>query len=630
VADVQFPSLKLPDIDLAEWRTRPHHRRLEPLAHDWALNGFGTPGVIYLVYLIKIALYAFGAVVVISLTSNVGGIASFGDWWTEPITYQKLVVWTLLWEILGLGCGSLPLTLRFIPPIGGVLYWVQPETMRLPPWPGRVPFTRGTRRTIVDVGLYLVVLGDCVVLLCSGAAHGYPFDTLPDAPIVVLLAALVVLGLRDKTVFLAARPEHYLVMMVVFLFPPTNMVFALKLCMLAMWWGAATSKLNRHFPFVVSVMVSNTPWQTSSRVKKALYRDHPQDMRPSRLSELLAHGGTAVEFCVPLVLILSRGGLLTTLAVTAMVLFHVHIFSTFPLGVPLEWNVFFVFSTLYLFGHYAPVGADTLTSTTLAVLLVLLLAVGPVLGNLRPDLVSFLPAMRYYAGNWASSLWLFRKDGSEDHLDTTLVKPAHVPFRQLAALYDEDTADLLLYRGLAFRGMHSHGRALNGLLTRAVDDPAQYDVRDGELVAGVALGWNFGDGHLHDHRLLDAIQAECEFAPGQLRVITLESQPIHRPTQRYRILDAAEGLLEEGTVLVADMVSRQPWLSADDVTIPVELVLSAAGSAPTVFAATPVAEAAPLTRPRPRPLAAGATAGDAGAVAPVRPRPRPQPSKPVG
>lgn len=31
----------------------------------------------------------------------------------------------------------------------------------------------------------------------------------------------------------------------------------------------------------------------------------------------------------------------------------------------------------------------------------------PVLGNLRPDKVSFLPSMRQYSGNWASALWAF-------------------------------------------------------------------------------------------------------------------------------------------------------------------------------------------------------------------------------
>jgi hypothetical protein len=304
-----------------------------------------------------------------------------------------------------------------------------------------------------------------------------------------------------------------------------------------------------------------------------------------------------------------------------MVLFHTHIFSTFPLGVPLEWNVFFVFSILYLFGHYASVGAGTLTSTTLAVLLVLLLAVPPILGNLRPDLVSFLPAMRYYAGNWATSVWLFREDGAEERFDTSLVKPAHVAHKQLARLYDDQTAELMLYSGLAFRAMHSHGRALNGLLTRAVDDLARYTPREGEIVAGVALGWNFGDGHLHDQRLLTAVQFECEFQPGQLRVITLESQPFGRPTQRYRILDAADGLLEEGTVRVTDLVNRQPWLSADDVTVPVEVSFRATSAAPRVFAPTRVTSAESVNgrpRPRPRPPAVEQPAQER------RPRPRPR------
>jgi hypothetical protein len=111
--------------------------------------------------------------------------------------------------------------------------------------------------------------------------------------------------------------------------------------------------------------------------------------------------------------------------------------------------------------------------------------------------------------------------------------------------------------------MHSHGRALNALSTRAVDDVEDYDVREGELVAGVVLGYNFGDGHFHDQRLLAAVQERCCFAPGGLRVVTLESQPAHVPRQRYRIWDAAAGLVEEGWVDVRDMVVRQPWLGED-------------------------------------------------------------------
>ena len=64
-------------------------------------------------------------------------------------------------------------------------------------------------------------------------------------------------------------------------------------------------------------------------------------------------------------------------------------------------------------------------------------------------------------------------------------------------------------------------------------------MREGELVAGVVLGYNFGDGHFHDHRLLAAVQERCGFEPGELRVVTLESQPAHVQRQRYRIFDAA-------------------------------------------------------------------------------------------
>ncbi len=103
--------------------------------------------------------------------------------------------------------------------------------------------------------------------------------------------------------------------------------------------------------------------------------------------------------------------------------------------------------------------------------------------------------------------------------------------------------------------MHSHGRAINGLLPHAVDDVEEYHVREGELIAGVVLGWNFGDGHLHNHHLLEAVQERCHFKPGELRVITLESQPAHVQRQHYRIFDAATGLVEEGYVNVADMVS---------------------------------------------------------------------------
>ena len=103
----------------------------------------------------------------------------------------------------------MPLTFRFMPPIGGILYWLRPGTVRLPPWPDRVPLTRGTRRTLVDVaalrGRARVAASTC----CSPTASRRPGPP-PGASTRRLSPCcsgfLGLLGLRDKVSFLAARP----------------------------------------------------------------------------------------------------------------------------------------------------------------------------------------------------------------------------------------------------------------------------------------------------------------------------------------------------------------------------------------------------------------------------------------
>jgi hypothetical protein len=567
-----------PPVDIEEWKRRPLLERIKPLAQDWALNGVGVPTSVYLLYIVKLVIFAVGGALVISAsTSGLGGLGDLGSWWTEPIVFQKVVLWTMLWEFIGLGAGSMPLTFRFMPPIGGILYWLRPGTIRLPPFPDRVPLTRGSRRTLLDVALYAGVLAAGLFLLLSNgdAVAGRAAGRLDPAAIGVLLGFLVLLGLRDKVSFLSARPELYGLLLFVFLFPIGNLFVASQLVLVCIWWGAAASKLNKHFPFVVAVMISNTPWNRSRAAKRKLYRNHPEDLRPSQQASLAAHLGTVMEFSLPLLLLVSRGGTLCTIAVVGMIIFHVHITSTFPLAVPLEWNLFMIFGLLFLFGHYGDVPFSTLDEPLLIAAIVAVGVLVPVAGNLRPDKISFLASMRYYAGNWATSQWLFRRDGAEEKLDLSLVKPAHVVVEQLTKLYGREMAELLLTKGLAFRAMHTHGRALNGLLPRAVEDVEAYSVREGELIAGVAVGWNFGDGHFHNQQLLEAVQERCHFAEGQVRVVTIESQPAQVQRQHYRIYDAATGLIEEGYVQVKDMVDRQPWLDATG-TFPVEVIHSSA------------------------------------------------------
>lgn len=571
-----FMSPDLPDVDHDTWPSLPRATRLQIVCRHWAENGFGTPYAVYLLYLIKIGLYVAAPAAIISLTPGLGGLSHIAQWWTQPIVYQKVIIFTLLFEVLGLGCGSGPLTGRFMPPIGGVLYWLRPKTIRLPAWPEKVPFTRGDSRGVVDVALYAIVLGSAVWALLSPGAPGpggWPVTGAGDVglinPVLVIptIVALALLGLRDKTIFLAARGEHYWLKLFVFFFPFTDQVAAFKIIMLCLWWGAATSKLNHHFPYVVAVMTSNNALLRSRLflpVKHLLYRDHVNDLRPTWLPKLMAHvGGTTAEFIVPTVLVFFAGDHpWRWFLIGFMVLFHLNILSNLPMGVPLEWNVFFIFSLFYLFGHYGAIRATDLRSPLLLALIAIAVAI-VIVGNLFPEKVSFLPAMRYYAGNWATSTWCFRA-GAEDKIEADVVKSSALVINQLTKLYGAGTAEVMSDKVAAFRAMHTHGRALNGLLPRAIGNEAEYRMREGEVVAGPLVGWNFGEGHLHNEQLLEAIQRRCNFEDGDVRVIILEGQPIHIQKQWYRIVDAKTGLIESGYVDVSEMLTRQPWPEPGD------------------------------------------------------------------
>ena len=225
-----------------------------------------------------------------------------------------------------------------------------------------------------------------------------------------------------------------------------------------------------------------------------------------------------------------------------MILFHVHITSTFPLAVPLEWNVFMIFGILFLFGHYGDVPLSTLDDPLLIAILAVICVGIPVLGNFRPDMVSFLPSMRYYAGNWATSQWLFRKDsGAEEKLDRRIIKAAPIVDRAARRRStSRDLVDVLLYKGLAFRSMHSHGRALNGARCRARSTTSR-------TTTCARASWSPASSSAGTSATATSTTSSCSTrsrsaarsSPGELRVVTLESQPAHVQRQRYRIYDAA-------------------------------------------------------------------------------------------
>jgi hypothetical protein len=86
-----------------------------------------------------------------------------------------------------------------------------------------------------------------------------------------------------------------------------------------------------------------------------------------------------------------------------------------------------------------------------------------------------------------------------------------------------------------------------------------YEWLDGELVAGLALGWNFGDGHLHQEQLLESLQRQCGFEEGEVRCVFVESQPIHVQALAWRIVDAKSGRLAQGSTRIEVLRAHQAW-----------------------------------------------------------------------
>ena len=71
---------------------------------------------------------------------------------------------------------------------------------------------------------------------------------------------------------------------------------------------------------------------------------------------------------------------------------------------------------------------------------------------------------------------------------------------------------------------------------------------EGEVIAGMTLGWNFGDGHLHHEGLVNAIQSKVNFSPSELTVIMVEPQALGGREIRFRVVDAALGEQRRGSV----------------------------------------------------------------------------------
>ena len=538
------------EIDPTEWSKKDFTERVRLGTNVYVLRGIGFPFPVYVFHAIKLSCFVLGWMLFCRFTPGLGTFSSFTSWIFEDVAFQKAFLWASLVEVLGMGCMSGPLGLRIWPPFTASLHFLRPGTTKLAPFPS-LPIFGGTTRTWLDVVLYgalVLSLGRALVQPAITAGH--------LLPIVVLLPLC---GLGDKTILLAARVEHHFAMIVCFLLAG-NWIAACKWVQLAIWFWAGVSKLTSAFGYVVPIMTANNPLLKSAGLRRRLFVSYPDDLRPSRLAKAMAHAGTFLEFATPLTLLfVTQSGPLLWLGMFFALMLHGFILSNLPIAAVFEWNVLSVYTAFFLFVGHPDVSLFAVGSVPLTIYLVVALLVLPLLGNLVPSKVSFLVAMRYYAGNWAWNAWLFR-NGSYRKLHA-LKRAAPLLREQQERFLPVEQAVQADSGLLAFRTLHLQGRILGLLLPKATDGhPFQeYTYVDGEAVAASVVGWNFGEGHLADERLMKLVQEQCNFDDGEVRAICVEAQPILGSTLHWRVVDAKRGVLAEGHAELSDLAKRKPW-----------------------------------------------------------------------
>ena len=348
------------------------------------------------------------------------------------------------------------------------------------------------------------------------------------------------------------------------------------------WVGAGFSKFGKHFSNVIPPMVSNTIF-APKWVRRAHYRDFPRDLRPSRLADFMAHvNGTTVEIAAPLVLFFSTNKWVTLAAVRVdgglPPVHHLDVPARGAAGMERGLRLHDDLPVPRLpelerirpVEHVAAVAGSRHRRRA---------AVLPGAGQpaaRQGVLPAFDAAVRGQLGLGGVGFRAgCRAEAGPGH--PLGVEPGR-PVRR--AGYEPKWAEITLQRTIAWRSMHSQGRGLFSLLLTHLPDIDVRTVREGEFVCNSLIGFNFGDGHLHDADMIRAVQREAAFEPGECVIAWVESEAFGSGVQHYQLIDAALGVIERGTWKVADAVAEQPWLPNGPIPTSVEWSLS--GSNPAV------------------------------------------------
>src|SRR6185369_358475 len=243
----------LPPYDPQRIVSAPFPERVRLACVSWANESPNRPIVMALYWAKYLVALIGGWAVWCRFNADYPGFTSVGAWVFTAEAFKKAMVWSIFWELAGFGCGWGPMNARFDPFFGGYRHFLRRGTTKLPLFRG-VPLIGGDTRNWLDVALYGA---NQLFLLRALVAPAVTPDLL--WPSVVLIPAMSVL---DKMLYLVCRAEHYYVVLVCMAAATAGdlWISGAKLTWCFIWFWAATSKLNGHFPSVIMFMMNNGPF----------------------------------------------------------------------------------------------------------------------------------------------------------------------------------------------------------------------------------------------------------------------------------------------------------------------------------------------------------------------------------
>ncbi len=86
---------------------------------NWVDNGYGVPRMVHAIYIVKLVFfYVLGGIVVATVTSGLPAFWHVAHWWNEPIVYQKVILWPVLLETIGVAGSWGPMVGKTKPMMG--------------------------------------------------------------------------------------------------------------------------------------------------------------------------------------------------------------------------------------------------------------------------------------------------------------------------------------------------------------------------------------------------------------------------------------------------------------------------------------------------------------------------------